>query len=84
MCVGCRSRSAKADLVRVVRMPGGKVQVDASGRHAGRGAYVHRSPDCLARAARAGALARGLKARLAVPEAASLMQELREALGVTS
>jgi uncharacterized protein len=80
-CVGCRIRAPKADLVRVVRRPGGGVAVDGTRRAAGRGAYVHRAVDCLDRAARSGALTRALKVGLTPAEAASLMTELRETIG---
>jgi predicted RNA-binding protein YlxR (DUF448 family) len=80
-CVGCRSKAAKADLVRVARDPEGRVTVDQPGRLGGRGAYVHRKEECLARASRSGALERALKARLTPAQAATLMKELRESIG---
>ena len=83
-CVGCRSKGAKGELVRVVRTPGGDVQVDPSARQAGRGAYVHRTESCVSRATRGGALARALRTPLSAAEAASLLQELRGTLGVTT
>jgi predicted RNA-binding protein YlxR (DUF448 family) len=70
--------------MRVVRTPSGEVQVDPSARLAGRGAYVHPSEPCLVRAARGGGLAQALRTPLSAAEAASLMQELRGTLGVTS
>lgn len=59
-CVGCRQRSAKSDLVRVVAA-GTVLQPDPRGRLPGRGAYLHRSSDCLALAVRRGAFARALR-----------------------
>ena len=40
MCAGCGGRFDKRDLVRVVRTPQGDVQLDLTGKMAGRGAYV--------------------------------------------
>jgi len=64
--VACRTVRPKADLQRIVRTPDGAVVVDDTGRVAGRGAYVCRSGDCLARALEKGALGRALKTSLPV------------------
>jgi predicted RNA-binding protein YlxR (DUF448 family) len=39
-CVSCRTSKPKRELLRVVRTPDGHVQLDASGKKAGRGAYL--------------------------------------------
>ena len=39
MCVSCRERFAKKDLIRIVASTDGTVQVDPTGRMPGRGAY---------------------------------------------
>jgi len=80
-CVGCRSKTQKRALIRVVRSPEGRVVVDPTGRAAGRGAYVHPSKECLRLAVRRGALARALQSQLGQPEAARLMEELRREVG---
>jgi len=80
-CVGCREKAGKRELVRVARAPDGRVSVDPTGRAPGRGAYVHRSKVCVARAAGGGGLARALKTPLAAGEAARLVASLKE-LGV--
>lgn len=59
-CVGCRQRAASDDLVRVVRVDDGLV-VDQRGRRPGRGAWLHRDPDCLARALDRRAFPRALR-----------------------
>jgi predicted RNA-binding protein YlxR (DUF448 family) len=60
-CVACRTSRAKADLQRIVRTPTGDVTLDATGRLAGRGAYVCRDGDCLSIAIKKGALTRALE-----------------------
>ena len=50
MCAGCGGRFDKRDLVRVVRTPQGDVQLDLTGKMAGRGAYVCHDPACLQKA----------------------------------
>jgi predicted RNA-binding protein YlxR (DUF448 family) len=71
-CVGCRGRSAKGALIRVVRRSDGTVAVDPEGRAPGRGAYVHADPVCVEAAVRHGALARALRAGLGAGEVARL------------
>ena len=61
-CVACRREAGKGTLVRVVRDAGGGAAVDLAGRAPGRGAYLHRDPDCLAIARKKKALDRALKA----------------------
>ena len=39
-CVICGKRDSKRGLVRLVRTPAGVVEVDLTGKQAGRGAYV--------------------------------------------
>jgi uncharacterized protein len=59
-CVGCGTRAAKSDLLRVVAVDG-EIVVDAGARRPGRGAYLHPSEDCLERARRRRAIPRALR-----------------------
>jgi uncharacterized protein len=59
-------------LLRVVRTPDGRIEIDESGRLAGRGAYLCRDGDCRKTATERGVLARAL--------ASPLPAELRSAL----
>jgi predicted RNA-binding protein YlxR (DUF448 family) len=59
--VGCRSRAAKSDLLRIVVVEGRCVP-DLDGRLPGRGAHLHPDPDCLALAERRRAFGRALRA----------------------
>jgi hypothetical protein len=70
---------AKRALIRIVRTPQG-VQIDPTGKLAGRGAYVHEDRQCWERALK-GALARALKTELTEQERIVLteyMQSLPE------
>jgi uncharacterized protein len=80
-CVGCRSKSEKRALIRVVRAPDGTIALDLTGRAAGRGAYLHQSRMCLKEAVRKGAIARALHVPLPQAEAARLVLELESSLG---
>ena len=59
-CIGCRLRAPKPELVRLVWGEHG-LQVDWKQRSAGRGAYLHQHPECLAQAVRRRALGRALR-----------------------
>jgi hypothetical protein len=60
-CIACRSTEAKRGLVRVVRTPEGRVELDATGKRNGRGAYVHETRGCWDEALKKERLARALK-----------------------
>ena len=49
-CVGCGEHFPKMELIRVVRSPEGVFSLDATGRAAGRGAYLCKNPLCLQKA----------------------------------
>ncbi|HEY5787822.1 MAG TPA: YlxR family protein, partial [Microlunatus sp.] len=46
-CIGCRGQEDKGDLLRIVWNADTGPVVDARQTSPGRGAYLHRSPDCL-------------------------------------
>ncbi|MBN2146095.1 MAG: YlxR family protein [Anaerolineales bacterium] len=70
-CVGCREVLSKRALIRIVRGPQG-VQVDPTGKLAGRGAYLHNQRSCWERALR-GALAQALRTELTADERERLL-----------
>jgi len=76
-CVGCRVALAKRALVRVVRRPEG-VQIDPSGKLAGRGAYLHNLRSCWKRGLK-GALAGALKTSF-TPDDRQRLEEYMAAL----
>jgi len=61
-CVGCRKVLPKRQLIRLVKTPDG-VQIDPTGKIAGRGAYLHDQRSCWEKAIK-GALANALKTEL--------------------
>jgi predicted RNA-binding protein YlxR (DUF448 family) len=60
-CVGCRSRAAKFELLRVVARPDGILAVDRVGRLPGRGAHIHPDLGCVELAERRKAFQRALR-----------------------
>ena len=59
-CVGCRSRAAKSELLRVVAVEG-VLTPDPAGRLPGRGASVHLDPRCVDLADKRRAFPRALR-----------------------
>ena len=45
-CVACRQVRTKQELIRLVRTSNGSVEVDTSGKRAGRGAYLCQAQEC--------------------------------------
>ena len=76
-CVGCREVLPKRNLVRLVHTTDG-VQIDQTGKLAGRGAYLHDRRDCWERGLK-GALAHALKTTLTANDRARL-EEFMNAL----
>ncbi|HJN93227.1 MAG TPA: YlxR family protein [Dehalococcoidia bacterium] len=60
-CVACRTATEKRALLRVVREPSGEVRIDASGKAAGRGAYVGEFRSCWTRALQGTRLGQALR-----------------------
>jgi hypothetical protein len=71
-CVGCRAVNAKRQLVRVVRSPAGQVEVDPTGKAAGRGAYLHARRACWEQALDRKTLDQALKLTLTDADRAAL------------
>jgi len=76
-CVACRRTAAKRELVRVVRTPTGAVEVDATGKKSGRGAYLCRAQECWQLALKKERLDYALKARLTAEEREALLEYIR-------
>ena len=49
-CLGCMTSFPKKELVRIVRLPDGTVELDLTGKKSGRGAYICKSSMCLKKA----------------------------------
>lgn len=75
-CVGCREMKPKKELVRVVKSPEGVISIDLKGKAPGRGAYVCHSQECLRRAIKSNALARGFETTIPQEVYDLLMQQM--------
>lgn len=76
-CVGCGSKSDKVELMRIMRTPDG-VAFDATGRGAGRGAYVCSSA-CLEQAFATRKLQRALKCGIDKEAAEGIVEQVAAA-----
>ena len=74
MCTGCMEMKPKRELIRVVKSPENEVSVDLTGKKSGRGAYVCKSSECLAKAFKAKRLSRNLD----TPISEEIYNRLRE------
>ena len=72
----------KKSLIRVVRSPEGQVSLDPTGKKPGRGAYVCREGECLARALKQKQLERQLQVSLGEEVSEALNAELAALRGV--
>ena len=59
-CVVTREKYPKKELVRVVRTPEGRVEVDTTGRANGKGAYLKLSKEVIERAKKSKAIDRAI------------------------
>lgn len=73
-CIVCRQTRGKRDLVRLVRTPENTVQVDPTGKAAGRGAYLCRAKVCWDAALGSNRLNGALKIILAADDKARLAE----------
>ena len=84
-CIACRATTDKRELVRVVRAPAGLVEVDLTGKKAGRGAYLCRRSGCWEAAFKKDRLGVALRTKLTAEDRQGLMAfaaALREAAAV--
>lgn len=79
MCKGCGEMFDKRTLVRVVRSPEGEVSLDLTGKKSGRGAYVCKNPDCLAKARKKKAFERELEVQISDEIYNQMEEEMKNA-----
>jgi predicted RNA-binding protein YlxR (DUF448 family) len=61
MCTGCMEMKPKKELIRVVRSKEGELSIDLVGKKPGRGAYICKNADCLAKAVKTKRLEKNLE-----------------------
>lgn len=76
ICIGCREKRPKVELVRIVRTPENEIILDSTGKKPGRGAYICPLEDCFTKAVKGKRLERNLQ----LPVPADLISEIAETL----
>lgn len=78
MCLGCGEMKPKKELIRAVKSPEGDISLDLTGKKSGRGAYICRSSECLAKARKARKLEKAFSCRIDDEVYANMEKELAE------
>jgi predicted RNA-binding protein YlxR (DUF448 family) len=76
-CIACRRRAPKRSLLRIARGKTG-LRVDPSAIEPGRGAYLHREPQCVDVAFQKRRLVRALRASVTKEEDARLREAIEK------
>jgi len=76
MCVGCREMKPKRQLIRVVRTPDETIEIDPTGKRAGRGAYICPGEECFKKALKGKRLENALKSPISSEIIDALEKEL--------
>jgi len=72
-CVACREARPKRELIRLVYTVDGTVEVDLSGKKAGRGVYLCPSADCWQKGLKKDKLERALRGRMSAENRQNLL-----------
>lgn len=78
-CVGCQEAKPKRELIRVVHTPAGTVEIDTTGKKAGRGAYLCTKKSCWQLGLKKHALKRALKITIS-PENLAVLEAYADTL----
>lgn len=81
-CMGCGTAEDKREVVRFVRTPAGTVDVDATGKANGRGAYVHATLECFESAIRKHKIASALRTTIDEEDISRLRADFERALEI--
>lgn len=71
-CIACREARPKRELIRVVRTPAGRIELDPTGKKSGRGAYLCARRSCWEPALQKGKLEREFEMTLTPEDRAAL------------
>ena len=82
-CVACRKVTEKRELIRLVRISDGSVEIDPSGRKAGRGAYLCLAWECWQAGLKGSRLEYALRTNLTEDNRRHLIGRREEMLGVS-
>lgn len=78
MCVSCKTKADKKDLLRVVLSPSGEIAYDPSGRLPGRGSYLCKKRECIMMEFKAHRLSKGLRHNVGEEDLARVAEAILE------
>lgn len=73
-CIGCQGKKPKRELLRIIRTPEGKVEIDETGKKSGRGAYLCYNMACFREAMKKKKMAKALQVDIS-PELFTKLEE---------
>ncbi len=76
-CIGCEAMKPKKELIRIVRTPEGAIELDKTGKKAGRGAYVCPDKECITKAYKGHRLEKAFDKQISDDVHRSLLEELK-------
>ena len=80
MCVGCKELKPKKELLRIVALPTGLIELDRTGKKSGRGAYLCPKAECLEQARKGHRLERSFECAIDASVYDALAEELENKL----
>ena len=78
MCIGCREKKLKKELIRIVKTADGSLMLDEKGKASGRGAYICPCKKCMEKALKIKAIERNLEVIPSEEIKAALLERISE------
>jgi uncharacterized protein len=83
-CIACRKTGPKREMVRLVGLPEGGLEIDLTGKKSGRGAYLCSSRDCWEKAVKSGQLENALRTKIRPEDREKLVNYAKEINNISS
>lgn len=80
LCIACRKKKSKEELIRIVKTPEGLVKVDPLKKLPGRGAYICSDIECINRLKRENSLNYALRTKINKEELIKIKKDLENLL----
>ncbi|TFB08257.1 YlxR family protein [Candidatus Atribacteria bacterium MT.SAG.1] len=80
-CIGCQCKKPKKEMIRIIRTPEGKIEIDKTGKKSGRGAYLCGNIECLDIALRKSNLNKSLKQDISLQTLDELRKVFLKSIG---
>ena len=61
VCIGCREKKSKKELIRIVRTPEDIIEIDFTGKRSGRGTYICPTLSCFKQAVKGKRIEKNLQ-----------------------